>query len=42
MKIVIIGNGKVGLKLATQLSEEDYDVILIDKDGRTHKCGEAV
>ena len=32
MKIVIIGNGKVGLKLATQLSEEDYDVILIDKD----------
>lgn len=32
MKIVIIGNGKVGLKLASQLSEEDYDVILIDKD----------
>ena len=32
MKIVIIGNGKVGLKLATQLSEEDYDVILIDQD----------
>ena len=32
MKIVIIGSGKVGLQLATQLSEEDYDVTLIDKD----------
>lgn len=32
MKIVIIGNGKVGLKLASQLSEEDYDVILIDQN----------
>ena len=25
MKIVIIGDGKVGHKLTTQLSEEDYD-----------------
>ena len=32
MKIVIIGDGKVGYKLAKQLSEEDYDVILIDKN----------
>lgn len=26
MKIVIIGDGKVGHKLTTQLSEENYDV----------------
>jgi len=30
MKIVIIGDGKVGHKLAVQLSEEDYDITLID------------
>ena len=32
MKIVIIGSGKVGYKLAKQLSEENYDVTLIDKN----------
>lgn len=32
MKIVIIGDGKVGHKLAAQLSEEDYDVVLIDQN----------
>lgn len=32
MKIVIIGDGKVGYKLAKQLSEEDYDVVLIDNN----------
>lgn len=32
MKIVIIGDGKVGHKLTTQLSEEDYDVVLIDQN----------
>ena len=32
MKIVIIGDGKVGFKLAKQLSEENYDVSLIDND----------
>ena len=26
MKIVIIGDAKVGHKLTTQLSEEDYDI----------------
>ena len=31
MKIVIIGDGKVGHKLAVQLSEEDYDIVLIDQ-----------
>lgn len=32
MKIVIIGDGKVGRKLAAQLSEEDYDIVLIDQN----------
>ncbi len=32
MKIVIIGDGKVGHKLAKQLSEENYDVVLIDSN----------
>lgn len=31
MKIVIIGDGKVGHKLTTQLSEEDYDITLLTK-----------
>lgn len=32
MKIVIIGDGKVGYKLARQLSAEEYDVVLIDNN----------
>ena len=32
MKIVIIGDGKVGRKLTSQLSEEDYDIVLIDQN----------
>ena len=32
MKIIIIGNGKVGFTLARQLSGEEHDLILIDKD----------
>ena len=32
MRIVIIGDGKVGFQLATQLSEEDYDIVLIDNN----------
>lgn len=32
MKIVIIGDGKVGFKLAKQLSEENFDVVMIDND----------
>lgn len=32
MKIVIIGDGKVGYRLAEQLSEENYDVVLIDNN----------
>ncbi|MCQ2507780.1 MAG: Trk system potassium transporter TrkA [Dorea sp.] len=37
MKIVVIGNGKVGYKLTSQLSEENYDVTLIDKDSENLK-----
>lgn len=32
MNIVIIGDGKVGHKLTKQLSEENYDVVLIDQN----------
>lgn len=32
MKIVIIGDGKVGYKLAEHLSEDNYDVVLIDSN----------
>lgn len=32
MKTVIIGDGKVGYKLAKQLSSEKYDIILIDNN----------
>lgn len=32
MKIVIIGDGKVGYKLAKQLSAEDYDIVMIDSN----------
>lgn len=32
MKIVIIGDGKVGYKLAKQLSSEKYNIILIDNN----------
>ena len=32
MKIVIIGDGKVGHKVTTQLAEEDFDITLIDQN----------
>lgn len=32
MNIVIIGDGKVGHKLAVQLSDENYDIVLIDQN----------
>lgn len=32
MKVVIIGDGRVGHKVAVQLSEEDYDIVLIDQN----------
>ena len=40
MKIVIIGDGKVGFRLAKQLSEERYDVVLIDSnEGKLKETG---
>ncbi len=32
MNIVIIGDGKVGYKLAQELSEENYDVVILDNN----------
>lgn len=32
MKIIIVGNGKVGFTLAEQLSKEDHDVTIVDTD----------
>jgi len=32
MQVVIIGDGKVGHKLTMELSEEDYDIVLIDQN----------
>lgn len=37
MRIVIIGGGKVGMKLAKELSEEDYDIVLVDSNERLLK-----
>lgn len=32
MKIIIVGDGKVGYSLAENLSKEKHDVIVIDKN----------
>ena len=32
MRVVIIGDGRVAHKIAVQLVEEDYDIVLIDQD----------
>lgn len=32
MRIVIIGDGKVGHKIVAALSEEQYDVVMIDRN----------
>ena len=37
MKIVIIGDGKVGYKLSKQLSEENYDIVMIDSNAKKLK-----
>ncbi len=36
MKIIIMGAGEVGLHLATRLSQEKHDLVVIDADGK--KC----
>ena len=37
MKIVIVGNGKVGHTLAEQLSREDHDIVLVDNNSKALK-----
>ena len=35
MKIVIVGDGKIGSTLAQQLSRENHDITVIDREGST-------
>ena len=35
MRIVIVGTGKVGTTLAEQLSNEEHDIIVVDKNQNT-------
>ena len=30
MKIIIVGNGKVGYAIANSLAQEDHDIIMVD------------
>ncbi len=32
MKIIVVGDGKVGLTLTEQLSKEEHDIVVIDKN----------
>ena len=32
MKIIVVGDGKVGLTLTEQLSKEEHDLVVIDKN----------
>ena len=34
MKIVVVGNGKVGTTLTVQLAREGHDIIIVDNDER--------
>ena len=40
MQIVIIGDGKVGYKLAKQFTEENFDIVMIDSNAK--KLREAI
>ena len=42
MRIIIIGNGKVGYPLAKQLSGENHGLVLIDKDAEALANAEGV
>ena len=35
MKVIVIGDGKVGYTLTEQLSKEGHDVVVIDKNPRS-------
>ncbi len=41
MKIIIIGNGKVGFTLAKQLSGEDHDLVLIDHNAEALRVADS-
>ena len=41
MKIIIIGNGKVGFTLARQLSGEDHDLVLIDHNAEALRVADS-
>ena len=41
MKIIIIGNGKVGFTLAKQLSGEDHDLVLIDHNAEALRSADS-
>jgi len=40
MKIIIIGSGKVGVSLARRLSQEDHELVLVDRSAATLKTPE--
>ncbi|MDD3165189.1 MAG: Trk system potassium transporter TrkA [Oscillospiraceae bacterium] len=43
MKIIIVGDGKVGATLAEQLSREGHDITMIDKNSaKSHRSGETL
>ena len=43
MKIVIVGNGKVGFTLAEQLVREEHDVVVVDaNEGALHRAADAL
>ena len=37
MKIIIVGNGKVGYAIARQLAVEDHDITIVDDDGKEYE-----
>ena len=41
MKVIIIGNGKVGFTLARQLSGEEHDLVLIDNDAQALRTADS-
>lgn len=40
MKIIIVGDGKLGYNLAENLSKEDNDIVIIDKDSEALRKAE--
>ena len=42
MKIIIVGDGKFGYNLAENLSKEDNDIVIIDKDSEALRKAEKI